>query len=184
MRNFKPDKEFQYTEKRLYEFYEKLGEIERTKHSIEIAENQAKGIEWDIHNTHIYIKSETNMGIDYSTPRVQSSSKTSPQENDLINQISGLERELLEKRKDINRLRKCRRLLESAVDEMEYNIYVSPQRLSVEARELVEYKYRDHHSLQWIADKTFCSKSGVEYKRKEIVKNIMQWEKIKCKEEK
>lgn len=176
MKDFKPNKEFQYTEKRLYEFFENLEELEKTKRSIELVQSQMKEIEEDIKTTNVYLDGEANMGIDYSTPRVQSSSKSSPQENGLIAAVERLEKELKKKQDTIVKLREHKRLLKDITEDMNDNIYLSPQRLSDEARSLVEYKYKEHHSLQWIADKTRCCKSGVEYKRKSIVESIMQWE--------
>lgn len=176
MRNFKPNKEFQYTEKRLYEFFENLEELEKTKRIIELAQSQMKEIEEDIRNTNVYLDPVANMGIDYSTPRVQSSSKSSPQENGLMAAVERLEKELKKKQDTIISLKERRRLLEDITEDMNDNIYLSPQRLSDESRALVEYKYKEHHSLQWIADKTRCCKSGTEYKRKKIVESIMQWE--------
>lgn len=162
---------FKKTEGRLYRYYRNLKEIEKLKKVIETLNKQVEQIEDKIRNTNVkidYYQSGMALG-----ERVQTSSTgTSYAEREIIKAIEKLERELIQKKKKILKLEARIREKEEQIADMDYNI----QMLNEEYKKLIEWKYGEGKSIDWIATEMYGGARTTAYrKREEIVESISQW---------
>ena len=162
---------FKKTEGRLYRHYRNKKEIEKLKSRVVLLWKQKEQIEQDIRTTDVkidYYQSGMALG-----ERVQTSSTgTSYAEREIIKAIEKLERELIQKKKKILKLHARIREKEEQIADMDYNI----QMLNEEHKRLIEWKYGENKSLDWIATEMYAGARTTAYrKREEIVENIAQW---------
>lgn len=162
---------FKKTEGRLYRHYRNLKEIEKLKSRVVLLWKQKEQIENDIRNTNVkidYYQSGVGFG-----ERVQTSSTgTSYAEREILSAITKLENELVEKKKKILKLHARIREKEEQIADMDYNI----QMLNEEHKRLIEWKYGENKSLDWIATEMYGGARTTAYrKREELVESIAQW---------
>lgn len=162
---------FKKTEGRLYRHYRNKKEIEKLKSRVVLLWKQKEQIEQDIRTTNVkidYYQSGMALG-----ERVQTSSTgTSYAEREIIKAIEKLERELIQKKKKILKLEARIREKEEQIADMDYNI----QMLNEEYKRLIEWKYGENKSLDWIATEMYGGARTTAYrKREEIVESIAQW---------
>lgn len=162
---------FKKTEGRLYRHYRNLKEIEKLKSRVVLLWKQKEQIEQDIRTTNVkidYYQSGMALG-----ERVQTSSTgTSYAEREIISAIDKLEKELIQKKKKILKLHARIREKEEQIADMDYNI----QMLNEEHKRLIEWKYGENKSLDWIATEMYAGARTTAYrKREEIVESIAQW---------
>lgn len=134
-----------------------------------VLESQKEAIRQDIKSTNIHLEAELNMGINYRTVKVQtSSSATSYAEAETIKQIEKLEQEWKCTRRKILQLYARIREIKKQNAEMDYIIGL----LGTEYRLLAELKYRDCLSLEQIGEKLCMAKSTVSRNRVKIVEDV------------
>ncbi len=162
---------FKKTEGRLYRHYRNLKEIEKLKSRVVLLWKQKEQIEQDIRTANVkidYYQSGMALGERVKT----SSTGTSYAEREIIKAIEKLERELIQKKKKILKLHARIREKEEQIADMDYNI----QMLSEEYKRLIEWKYGENKSLDWIATEMYAGARTTAYrKREEIVESIAQW---------
>lgn len=152
-----------------------MKKIDRLECKCLILEKQKEAIMQDLRETNVNIEPELNMGISYSSERVQtSSSGTSYAEAEIMKQIEKLEREWKWTRRKILQLHSQIREIKRQNADMDYII----GRLGTEYRLLVEMKYRDCLSLEKIGDKLCMAKSTVSRNRERIVEDISKIESL------
>lgn len=162
---------FKKTEGRLYRHYRNKKEIEKLKSRVVLLWKQKEQIEQDIRTTNVkidYYQSGMALG-----ERVQTSSTgTSYAEREIIKAIEKLERELIQKKKKILKLEARIREKEEQIADMDYNI----QMLNEEYKRLIEWKYGERKSIDWIATEMYGGARTTAYrKRDELVESIAQW---------
>lgn len=162
---------FKKTEGRLYRHYRNIKEIDKLKSRVALLLKQKEQIENDIRSTNVkidYYQSGVGFG-----ERVQTSSAgTSYAEREIIKAIEKLEKELVHKKRKILKLNARIREKEEQITDMDYNISM----LSEEYKRLLEWKYGEGKSLDWIATEMYGGARTTAYrKREELVESIAQW---------
>ena len=163
--------EFRHTEGLLYRYFEQPQEVENIKYHIALLKQQVQEIESRIQETDVSLDTYTNMGIDYSRDKIQTSSQGSYAENETCRQIQKLEDRKNKKNRIINEL------MNQIQDINENNqiIHDNLKMLSDEKLKMIEAKYRDKFMLSDLLDKIHMSRSAWFDNRKRLIENIAQW---------
>lgn len=163
---------FRKTEGHLYRYYETLKRIKALEEEIKHLEIQKDRIKKDIQEANISIETELNMGIDYSSSKVQTSNDgISYAEKALIKEIEKLEKEWIYIRKKLLKKRARIRELERQISVMKCNIAM----LSEENKRFLELKYGDKKTIDDIAYTLSIARATVYRKREELIEDIANW---------
>lgn len=168
------DKElFRKTEGNIYRYYRFKRDIQSINNSIEYLENRIKIIEEDIKNTNVTIDYyQSGIGIN---EKVQlSSTGTSYAEAEIIKEVERLEREHLNKTKQLMRAKAKLRDKEEFICYMKFNI----EMLNEEDKRFIELKYGDDYNIPTVARKLNLSVATAYRKREELVENISKFERV------
>lgn len=166
------DEQFRKTEGRLYRYYYQLRQIDKLKHKVCVLWKQKEQIEQDIKETNVNIEPDLNMGIDYSSERVQTSpTGASIAEREIVKELEKLAKEWQRTRNKILKTNARIREYEKQAADMEYVIGL----LKEDSKHFVELKYGENKSLYDIADKLNIGKSTAGRRRKEIVEDVAKW---------
>lgn len=165
------DKElFKKTEGKLYRYYRAKKEIENLKLRIDGLEKHIKDIEHDI--------KATNVTIDYYqsgialSERVQSSSSgESYAEKEIIREIEKLEREYLNRTRQLLKAKAKLRSLDEFIRHMDYNVGM----LNEETKRFIELKYGDGANILTISRKLNIAQATAYRMREELVENICKY---------
>lgn len=167
------DKElFKKTENRLYNYYIHLKLIEKLKHRVLLLWKQKEQIEKEmVELKNLNIDAYSNIGIDYSSERIQSSSSgTSKAEGEVIKYINNLDRQHKDIIKKIYNTNLKIRELELQIQDIQFNLSKLPE----ESKKFIELKYRDGRSVEWIANVMYGGARSTGYrKRKKLIKDIL-----------
>lgn len=149
------DELFKETENRLYSYYRQIKEIEKLEYKCSVLEQQKERIRTDIKNTNVSIEPEMS-AMNYSMERVQvSHSGTSYAEAAVMKEITRLEYEWTNTKKQILKLHAKVRDIKCQVADVEYSI----NNLSDVYKSFIGFKYKDGRSLEYIGDELHMSKS-------------------------
>lgn len=164
--------EFRRTEGLLYNYFKQPKQIENIRHHIELLNQQIDELNVRIKETDVNIDTYTNMGIDYSSEKVQTSFHGSYAENEVCRQVKELEKRRDRKKVQVNEL--LNRIQD--IDEANQIIHDNLKYLNDECKKFIRYKYRNHRSCDWIAIEMYHgARATVFRKRNELVENIAQW---------
>ncbi|GKX65633.1 hypothetical protein [Inconstantimicrobium mannanitabidum] len=169
------DKEqFRKIESRLYKYYRDIKLIEKLKRKVVLLYKQVEAISKEkVELKHMSLDTYTNLGVDYSREKIQSSSTgTSEAERETIKYIDKLEKERINKIKKMQKTN-CRiRTIEEEQEDMRSNI----EMLNEENKRFLEWKYGEQKSMDWIAIEMFQGARTTAYrKREEIIQDLGQW---------
>lgn len=172
------DKElFRKTEGKLYRYYKNLRFIQKLKRDLNLLNKQKNEIENEkVELKHLQIEVYSNMGIDYSKEKIQSSSSgIGEAERETMNYIDNLNKQLDCIIRKILKTKSKIREIEFEISDIEFNINM----LSEESKRFIEWKYGEHKSVGWIAVEMYGGARSTAYrKREELVENINLWNNI------
>lgn len=168
------DEQFRKTEGRLYRYYYQLRQIDKLKHKVCVLWKQKEQIEKDIKETNVNIEPDLNMGIDYSSERVQTSpTGASIAEKEVVKEIEKLSREWQRTKNKILKLNSTIREYEKQAADMEYVIGL----LREDTKQFVELKYGSTRKLTniKIGEILHIAEPTVRRRREDIVNDIAKW---------
>ena len=165
---------FRKTEGKLYRYYKNLRFIQKLKRDLNLLNKQKNEIENEkVELKHLQIEVYSNMGIDYSKEKIQSSSSgIGEAERETMNYIDNLNKQLDCIVRKILKTKSKIREIEFEISDMEFNLNM----LSEESKRFIEWKYGEHKSVGWIAVEMYGGARSTAYrKREELVENICHW---------
>lgn len=166
---------FRKTEGMLYRYYKSIGVINTLKIEIEQLKRHKEAIREDIKETNVSIVADLNMGVSYGEKVQTSATGMSYAEKEMLAQIEKLEKNLVYVTRKILKKKAKLREIETNNISIKNNI----ESLGEEEKRLLEWKYSEKKSLDWIAVEMFQGARATAYrKREELVNNIANWNKL------
>lgn len=163
------DEMLKETEYRLYSYYKQLKEVDKLEYKCSVLEQQKDRIRMDIKNTNITIEPEI-AAVDYSIDRVQvSHSGISYAEAAVMKEITRLENEWTNTKRQILKLHAKIRDIKCQIADIEYSISI----LNDTYKSFICFKYRDGRSLEYIGNELHMSKSTAFKLRNNLIETIV-----------
>lgn len=163
---------YKKVEERLYDIYEKIREVENIERECESLKLHSDMIKRDIQNANVEMEADINMGVNYSSIKVQTSnSGGSYIDSELVRAITKLEEEWRYVRKKL--LKKGQRIRE--IERSISYIRGKLDTLDEESRMFINLKYNERRSVVDVADHLSMAKTTAYRKREEILSTVSKW---------